>query len=164
MTRAKLTRHAKMQAKMQEGQMSAKFIVGYDGSDASQRALDFAVSQARLQGGVVVLLHVLEWSPYSFLSASELEERHQRRTEEMARAEKALIAPVLERVRAEGVSAESKIRYGHIAETICTLAAESGAVQIVIGRNGHTQLGSRIFGSVAGHLAQAAPVPCTIVP
>jgi nucleotide-binding universal stress UspA family protein len=149
---------------MQEGQMSAKFIVGYDGSEAARRALDFAVGRVKLQGGTVVLVHVLEWSPYSFLTPSELEERHKRRTEELERAEKALIAPVLEKVRADGVEAESKIRYGHIAETICKIAEEMGAVQIVIGRNGHTRIGSRIFGSVAGHLAQAAPVPCTIVP
>jgi nucleotide-binding universal stress UspA family protein len=113
---------------------------------------------------MVVLVHVLEWSPYSFLSASELEERHKRRREELERAEKALISPVLEKLRAEGIEAESMIRYGHIAETICRISEEVGAVQVVIGRNGHTQLGSRIFGSVAGHLAQAAPVPCTIVP
>ena len=144
--------------------MSAKFIVGYDGSEASRRALDFAVGRVKLQGGTVVLVHVLEWSPYSFLSPSELEERHKRRTEELERAEKALIAPVMDKVRAGGVDVESKIRYGHIAETICKIAEEMKAVQIVIGRNGHTQLGSRIFGSVAGHLAQAAPVPCTIVP
>ena len=144
--------------------MSAKFIVGYDGSEASQRALDFAVGRVKLQGGTVVLVHVLEWSPYSFLSASALEERHKRRTEELDRAEKALISPVLDKIRAAGVDAESKIRYGHIAETIYTIAQELNAVRIVIGRNGHTQLGSRIFGSVAGHLAQAAPVPCTIVP
>ena len=144
--------------------MSAKFMVGYDGSAASQRALDFAVDQAALQGGSIVLVHVLEWSPYSFLSAAELEERHKRRTEEMARAEAVVIAPVLEKIRATGVSAESKIRDGHIADTICKIAADMGAVQIIIGRNGHTQMGSRIFGSVAGHLAQAAPVPCTIVP
>ena len=144
--------------------MSAKFIVGYDGSAASDRALDFAMGRVKLQGGTVVLVHVLEWSPYSFLTPSELEERHKRRTEELERAEKALIAPVLEKVRARGIEAESKIRYGHIAETICNIAAELGAVQIVIGRNGHTTLGSRIFGSVAGHLAQASPVPCTIVP
>ena len=144
--------------------MSAKFIVGYDGSEASRRALDFAVGRVKLQGGTIVLVHVLEWSPYSFLSASELEERHKRRREEMERAETALVMPVLEKVRAEGVDVESKIRYGHIAETICKIAEEMSAVQIVIGRNGHTRLGSRIFGSVAGHLAQAAPVPCTIVP
>jgi nucleotide-binding universal stress UspA family protein len=153
-----------MQANTQEGQMSAKFVVGYDGSEASQRALDFAVGRVKLQGGTVVLVHVLEWSPYSFLSASELEERHKRRREELERAEKALISPVLEKLRAEGIEAESMIRYGHIAETICRISEEVGAVQVVIGRNGHTQLGSRIFGSVAGHLAQAAPVPCTIVP
>jgi nucleotide-binding universal stress UspA family protein len=153
-----------MQANTQEGQMSAKFVVGYDGSDASQRALDFAVGRVKLQGGMVVLVHVLEWSPYSFLSASELEERHKRRKEELERAEKALISPVLNTVRAGGVEAEGVIRYGHIADTICKIAEEIDAVQIVIGRNGHTQIGSRIFGSVAGHLAQAAPVPCTIVP
>ena len=75
--------------------MSAKFIVGYDGSAASERALDFAIGRVKLQGGTVVLVHVLEWSPYSFLTPSELEERHKRRTEEMERAEKALIMPVL---------------------------------------------------------------------
>lgn len=144
--------------------MTAKFVVGYDGSDASNRALDFAIGRVKLQGGMVMVVHVLEWSPYSFLSASELEERHKRRKEEMERAETALVAPVVEKVRAQGVEAEGKIRYGHIAETICKIAEEEGAVQIVIGRNGHTTLGSRIFGSVAGHLAQAAPVPCTIVP
>lgn len=144
--------------------MTAKFVVGYDGSDASNRALDFAISRVKLQGGMVMIVHVLEWSPYSFLSASELKERHKRRKEEMERAETALVAPVVEKVRAQGVEAEGKIRYGHIAETICKIAADEGAIQIVIGRNGHTTLGSRIFGSVAGHLAQAAPVPCTIVP
>ena len=60
--------------------MSAKFIVGYDGSAASERALDFAIGRVKLQGGAVVLVHVLEWSPYSFLTPSELEERHKRRT------------------------------------------------------------------------------------
>lgn len=144
--------------------MSAKFVVGYDGSDASKRALDFAVGRVKLQGGVILVVHVLEWSPYSFLSASELEERHKRRKEEMERAEKILLLPVLEAIRAQGAEAESKVRYGHIAETICKIAADTDAVQIVIGRNGHTTLGSRIFGSVAGHLAQVAPVPCTIVP
>ena len=38
------------------------------------------------------------------------------------------------------------------------------AAQIVIGRTGHSELASRLFGSVAGTLAQASPVPVTIVP
>jgi len=34
----------------------------------------------------------------------------------------------------------------------------------VVGRMGQSGLTARLFGSVAGTLAQAAPVPCTIVP
>lgn len=40
--------------------MTAKFVVGYDGSDASNRALDFAISRVKLQGGMVMIVHVLE--------------------------------------------------------------------------------------------------------
>ena len=44
------------------------------------------------------------------------------------------------------------------------IAKEEGADQIAIGRTGHSSISSRLFGSVAGGLAQIAPVPLTIVP
>ncbi len=144
--------------------MSMTFVVGYDGSAAARRALDFAVERAKLQGGGIILAHVLEWSPYSFLTPSELEERHKRRKEELERAESAVIAPVLKELAGSGVEVKSAIRYGHIADTLCAIAKEEGAVQILIGRNGVGGLSERVFGSVAGSLAQVSPVPCTIVP
>lgn len=144
--------------------MSGKFVVGYDGSEASHRALDFAVERAKRQGGSIVVAHVLEWSPYSFLTANELEERHKRRNEELARAKSALMDPVTEKLADSGVSVETTIKYGHIANTLASICKDVGAVQIVIGRDGQTSIGARVFGSVASTLAQAAPVPCTIVP
>ena len=144
--------------------MSGKFVVGYDGSEASNRALDFAVERAKMQGGSVLVAHVLEWSPYSFLTPTELEERHKRRNEELARAKSALMDPVVERLADSGVSVETEIKYGHIAKVLADICKSSGAAQIVIGRDGESSLGSRVFGSVASTLAQAAPVPCTIVP
>lgn len=144
--------------------MTSRFVVGFDGSDAARRALDFAIDRAKAQGGSVILAHVLEWSPYSFLTAAELEERHMRRKDELNRAEAALMRPVLEGLKDCGVPVEAAIRYGHIGDTLCEIAREAGATQIVIGRNGHSSFGSRLFGSVAGTLAQTSPVPCTIVP
>ncbi|MGR3461580.1 MAG: universal stress protein [Roseovarius sp.] len=144
--------------------MSDKFVVGYDGSVAARRALEFAVARAKAQGGAIVLAHVLEWSPYSFLTPSELEERHKRRREEMARAEEAVLGPVVAELTDSGVSVETVIRYGNIAEMLGKIATESGAVQIIVGREGFSALEARIFGSVAGTLVQTAPVPCTIVP
>lgn len=144
--------------------MSRKIVVGFDGSEASRRALDFAVSRAKVLGDSLVIAHVLEWSPYSFLTPNELEERHKRRGEELARAEEAIINPVLKSVEDAGVPVTKVMKYGHIAETLCKIAKDEDAALIFIGRTGDTGLSSRLFGSVAGTLAQVAPVPVTIVP
>jgi nucleotide-binding universal stress UspA family protein len=144
--------------------MSQTIVVGFDASDSGNRALDFAIGEAKAKGASILVAHVLEWSPYTFLTPEELEERHKRRTEELARAEAAVITPVVERIRAAGVEAATALKYGHIAETLCMIAKDSGAAQVVIGRTGHSELASRLFGSVAGTLAQASPVPVTIVP
>lgn len=144
--------------------MSRTILVGYDGSAGSQRALDFAVSRAKALGDSLLIAHVLEWSPYSFLTPSEVEERHKRRQEELDRAETAIIAPVVKKVQAADVPVKSILKYGHIAETLCQIATDEGVSLIFIGRMGHSGLSSRIFGSVAGTLAQVAPVPVTIVP
>jgi nucleotide-binding universal stress UspA family protein len=144
--------------------VSEKIVVGYDDSEASKNALAFAVDLAKARGCAVVVAHVLEWSPYSFLTPEELAERHARRKEELERAEEALLAPVRSELSAAGVEVETTSRYGHIAETLATIAAETGAKQLIVGRTGQSGLSSRIFGSVAGTLAQVATVPVTIVP
>ncbi|MGC9419871.1 MAG: universal stress protein [Rhodovulum sp.] len=144
--------------------MTAKILVGFDGSDSAQRAVDYAAGRAKAEGAAILIAHVLEWSPYSFLTPEELAERHKRRNEELARAESALLGPVVESLKGKGVAVETELKYGHIAETLCRIATEHGVSQIVIGRTGHSELASRLFGSVAGTLAQAAPMPVTIVP
>lgn len=144
--------------------MSRKIVVGFDGSEASLRALDFAITRAQAQGDNILIAHVLEWSPYSFLTAAEVEERHRRRTEELQRAETAILTPVVRRVQEAGIPVATTIRYGHIAETLCRIARDEGAAMIFIGRMGDSGFASRIFGSVAATLAQVAPVPVVIVP
>lgn len=144
--------------------MSEKYIVGYDGSDAARRALDFALESAKSSGAEVLIAFVLEWSPYSFLTPNELEERHKRRGEELERARSAVIDPVLESISDSGVKVDTVIKYGNVPDTLCRLAKESGANQMFIGRTGEGGIVDRLFGSVAGSLAQIAPVPCTLVP
>lgn len=140
------------------------YLVAYDGSAASERALTFGAERARASGAQLLLAHVLEWSPYSFLSAEEVAERHKRRNAEVGRAETVILEPMRKKLAAQGLSVESVVRYGHVAEVLCDLAKEHGATQMIVGRTGEKGLQARLFGSVAGMLAQAAPVPCTIVP
>jgi len=144
--------------------VSEKVVVGYDDSESSKNALAFAIDLAKARGCDLVVAHVLEWSPYSFLTPEELEERHARRREELDRAEAALLAPVRAQLASAGVEGETVSRYGHIADTLAEIIKATGAKQVVVGRTGHSGLSSRIFGSVAGTLAQMATVPVTIVP
>lgn len=140
------------------------FVVAVDDDDCSRRAISFAAERAKLAGTTIKLLHVLEWSPYSFLTSEELAERHKRRREEMARGEGQILSPIADKLRAEGIQVESEMRYGHVAEVICEVAKEADAAQIFIGRTGTTSFAGRIFGSVAGSLVQASPIPVTVVP
>lgn len=144
--------------------MSGKFVVGYDGSNASHRALQFAVERAAAQGGSVIIAHVLEWSPYSFLTPTELEERHKRRGEELERAQSVIIDPVVKQMSGKGADVEGVIKYGKIVDVLCDIAKEADATQMFLGRDGDSGISARVFGSVAGSLVQCAPVPCTIVP
>ncbi|MCB1440217.1 MAG: universal stress protein [Nitratireductor sp.] len=143
--------------------MSSKYVIGYDGSAESARAVEFAIEQAKASGAAIIVAHVLEWSPYSFLTPEEIEERHARRKDELARAEKAVIEPLVKKLDASGLKVETVIKYGNVTDILCSVAKDSGASQIFIGRTGGG-IAARVFGSVAGTLAQSAPVPCTIVP
>lgn len=144
--------------------MSWKIVVGHDGSPSAERALNYAIDAAKARNGSLVVAHILEWSPYSFLTPTEIEERHTRRKEELERAETALLQPLVKKVADSGIEVTTALKYGHIAETLCNIAKDEGADHMVIGRTGHSNLSSRLFGSVAGTLCQASPVPVTVVP
>ncbi len=144
--------------------MSKKYVIAYDGSDASRRAVDFVIDLAKTTEASVLVAHILEWSPYSFLTPTELEERHKRRGEELERAKTAVLDPIVKSITDQGVKADSVIKYGHVAETLSEIASEEEATQLFMGRTGHSGISVRVFGSVAGTLAQITSVPCTIVP
>lgn len=143
--------------------MAKTFIVGFDGTKSCRRAIDFATECAKRQGATLHLVHVLEWSPYSFLTTEELNERHARRQEEVARAEK-FIEPACAELRKSGVTVSSEVRYGHSAEIMCEIAKEKEAEQIFVGRQGRSKLAARLIGSMGMTLVQVSPVPVTVVP
>ncbi len=142
--------------------MSKSYVVGIDGSEGSVRTAQYALVQAEKAGASLKVIHVLEWSPYSFLTPEELEERHKRRQEELERAKSAVIVPMLEKLGGDNI--EGEVRYGQIAEVISSYCDEIGADQSFVGRHGGGGLTSRLFGSVPGVLVQISNVPVTVVP
>ncbi|SDI80075.1 universal stress protein [Salipiger marinus] len=140
------------------------FLVAYEGKEGDSGLLDYAITRAKRDQARLLLVHILEWSPYKFLTPQEIEERHARRKQEMARAQAAILDPALARVTAAGISGEGRIRYGNVVELVADTAREAGAAMIFVGRAGTQSVAARIFGSVPIGLAQIAPVPTVIVP
>jgi len=144
--------------------MSKVLLVGVDCSNCSNRALEYASDRAEMSKAQLIVVHVIDWSPFSFNTPQENEERHRRREDELQRAHQEIIDPVVEGLREKGVFARGVIRHGHPAETLNEVAKEFGATNIIIGKTGSSRIKSQLFGSVANTLVQISKVPVTVVP
>jgi len=144
--------------------MSLVFLVGVDCSSCGSRALDYAAERASVKGAKLLVAHVIEWSPYSFSTPQENEERHKRKEEEIERARAEILDPIVSKYKQKGINVEGVIRHGHVADTLMAIAEEHQVTNIIVGRQGSSRLKAQIFGSVASTLAQIADRPVTVVP
>jgi nucleotide-binding universal stress UspA family protein len=139
-------------------------LVGVDSGDASTRAVEFAVEATRGTDAELVIAHVIHWSPFTFNTPSDNEERPRKRAAEIEQARTAVVNPMVALAEESGHQVRHEIRHGQPARTLIALAKEAGASQIVVGRTGDSGFTEAVFGSVVGRLAQTSPVPVTVVP
>ena len=144
--------------------MSLAYLVGVDCSNCGTRALEYAANRAKASNARLLVAHVIEWSPFSFSTPQENEERHKRREEELKRAHGEIVDPIVADLLERGISAEGIVRHGHVADTLSAIANENDVSNIVVGRRGSSRLKVQLFGSVASTLAQIADRPVTVVP
>lgn len=141
-----------------------KIIVGLDGHDSGGRALDHARKQATLIGECeLIVLYVIEWSPFSFQTAEENAQRAKRREEEISLAKERVVDPAVASLKSGGINARGRVQHGDVSDTINRIAKEEGADQIVVGRASDGGFGKRIFGSSTSNLVMSAVVPVTVV-
>ena len=144
--------------------MSSVLMVGVDGSKCGERAVEFAARRAKNSGARLYITYIIEWSPFTFSTAMENAERHQRREEEIQRAHSEIVDPIVDRLKTEGLDVEGLVRHGHVADTLNSLAKSKGVVNIILGRQGTSKLKSHVFGSVGSRLVQSAECAVTVVP
>ena len=144
--------------------MSKVLLVGIDCSTCSERALEYAAEWAETAKLELIVAHVIQWSPFSFNTPQENEVRHKRREAELERAHKEIVDPVVNSLRDRGILARGAIRHGHPAETLCDVAEELDATNIIVGKTGSSRIRAQLFGSVANSLVQISKQPVTVVP
>lgn len=144
--------------------MTAKLVIGMDGHESGGRAIEHAKRLAGLIGDCeLIVAYVIEWSPFSFQTAEENEQRHKRREEEITIATERVVNPAVQLLTDAGLRARGVVRHGDVAETLDTIAKEEGAEQIIVSRSSEGGFAKRFFGSSTSNLVMNASVPVTVV-
>jgi nucleotide-binding universal stress UspA family protein len=138
-------------------------LVGTDGSDTADRAIDCAAKLGKGLGGRLMIVTVA-----GNLDAEE--------TKQFARAEgrlgdviEAMSSEILIRARERARKAsmsdiEVHTCWGDVADSIIALAARENADMIVLGRRGRGRLAGLLLGSVSQKVVTLAPCVVAVVP
>ena len=144
--------------------MTTKLVIGLDGHGSGDRALAYAKRMADLIGDCELLIvYVIEWSPYSFQTAEENAVRKKRRDEEISTATERVINPAVETLSSAKVQARGIVRHGNVADILNEISLEENATQIIVSRSSEGGFAKRLFGSSTANLVMSAGVPVTVV-
>jgi nucleotide-binding universal stress UspA family protein len=136
-------------------------VVGVDGSDASLKALSFAIEEARVRGAQVkavqawhvpAVVYEVGWTAAPVDLA------------EFPKLAKATLTATLEQaaVAESGVEVSAVICEGQAADILCEQA--KGADLLVVGSRGLGGFRGLLLGSVSQQCANHAPCPVVIIP
>ncbi len=149
-----------MKSKSPHSLLPKSILVPCDFSDCSIAALEQAAAFAKLTGGTLVQLHVIEPVTPGFL----IEGTVSRQTQGQLRARVAQELTELAKAQASGVRfSRPLIKAGKPWEVIVATASKAGADLIVIGTHGYTGLKHAVLGSVAERVVRHARCPVLVV-
>lgn len=145
--------------------MSAVYVVGYDGSPPSKRALDWAVRHAKDNGGKVLLATAVPESlKDSFFSTMLLPNLDLSTLVPTGTFEANAKARLGEAAKATGLpegKVETRVLHGEAWAALVRLAKETKPEALVIGEKSYEKLEEFHLGAVAERIVRHAP--CTVV-
>jgi nucleotide-binding universal stress UspA family protein len=140
-------------------------VVGVDGSKHGEAALRFAAEEAALRGARLRVVHAWQVPPFEFptdvvASADALPGLMRAMSDEADSVVEAAVATV-KHLR-PSVTCERKVVEGHAGSAI--LEEGDGALLIVVGSRGRSDLAGMLLGSVSHQVLHHAACPVTVVP
>jgi nucleotide-binding universal stress UspA family protein len=137
-----------------------RIVVGVDGSDASLRALQWALDEARRRQAAVEIVHA--WHQPHVAAYPSMANVFD--TERYEKAARTLLDTVVEHADLRGLPEpiDRVLIAGHPAEVM--VDAAQGADMVVVGSRGLGNVRGMLLGSVSQHLVHHAPCPVVVVP
>jgi nucleotide-binding universal stress UspA family protein len=139
--------------------MFKHIVVGFDGSKASEKALDMAVEVARKFGARISLVAVFDLLPAFPLEAYGLTAQ-QVGAQEMERL-LAVVTAAAKKVQT--VTVTPAMENGHPAVALCEFANKQKADLLVVGSRGLGAVGRFMLGSVSDRVTHLAQCPVLVV-
>jgi nucleotide-binding universal stress UspA family protein len=140
--------------------MFKKIVVAIDGSDISLKALEVALSEARIWNAELHVIYVVETSMFSSIPMDNTWEIIYSLLESEG---KEVFQKSKERAAQDGVSLITHLRDGHAGNEIVSLTEELHADLIVIGSRGKTNIDRLLLGSVSEHVVRNSSCTTMVV-
>jgi nucleotide-binding universal stress UspA family protein len=138
--------------------MSEIMVLGYDGSESANAALEQTARRAPKLGAEVVVVFAYYVTP---LGGGEAYHDYRIALEEVGRHE---LRRAVADLQGAGIAVSSRIEQGKPADVILAVAEEVGAGTIVVGTVGENPISGALLGSVVLKLVQRSSIPLLIVP
>lgn len=149
-----------MAASLKPGWSKPSTILFASEIPANEKALSFAVAQAREFGANLILFHAYDTM---VVAASETSGIRYYDYAAAARAEVEHLEPLAEQIRAQGISCEIVVRPGLAADQILAFVRERAVDRIVMGTHAPGPVGKLLVGSVAEAVLRSSKIPVCIV-
>jgi len=132
-----------------------KILIGFDGSDCSEQAINKALTLIEKPGEIILLSVIPQRSDKMFVDG-EIYKKLKQKAEQM-------ISEVIEDIQQQELSVKGMVEEGDPAAIIIDLASKLNVDLIVLGSKGTSTLGQYLLGSVANKVVQYAHKPVMVV-
>ncbi|GAA0229887.1 universal stress protein [Actinomadura nitritigenes] len=138
--------------------MTESIVVGVDGSECANRALDWAVAEAVRRNRPLHIVHAVDSRPYRapLFTPPETVER-------MTRLSRRVLEDARERVRQRRPDLETATTLAAESTPKALMAESENAYELVLGNRGHGGFASMLLGSTSLRMAARTTVPLVVV-
>jgi len=135
---------------------SARIVVGVDGSEQGERALDWAVAEASQWGAHLRVVHAWRFG------VSSTDPNAAEAMRQIDRAAQHLLDHEVDRARRAGADVDGELVYKGAAQALIDASADADL--LVVGNRGRGGVASTILGSVSTACVRHAHCPVVVVP
>ena len=150
-----------------EGELTInRILVAVDGSEGSDRAIDYAARRAKDDDAELLIVNIIGgYGLPEKVFVAFTGDQHAWLKELLGSESTQTLIAARERAWHAGAgTALLKSRTGEVAQTIIDIAQEKNADAIVVGKRGAGRIVGALLGSVSQKLVVLSPLPLTVIP